>query len=1194
MLRSCRVLALALAVAACDGPLASLDAAPELPTCAPPLEPVVDRLAVAPRSIATVMVEGGSGRYVFRLTSPGETGSRLDRASGVFVAGDVSGTEIVRVEDERCAGAATVRIEVTSALSLLPASAELAPGSTIDFEVAGGAGSVSFELVRSGSGGTVSSSGRYVAGAAAGDDVVRATDLESGQSASASVRVRPGAGLVLPVPHVALPVGSALRLTPRGGSGYVTTTSSRPSVVSVEGARLEALAPGDAEILLRDRYTGAEAPLRVSAIAPRTAPSLRTGDRSELNAMVSGDFDLDGRRDLAVAMPGSGEGAYRAGAVFLYPGDRRGEVMNRPARTITGVRREDALGSALALADLSGDGLGDLVIGAWQDDSVGSNAGAVYVHRGATGLYFERDPWLTLYGVSGSDRFGIAVATCDFDGDGDLDLAVGAADDEDNARMPVNSQEGAVHVFFSRGGLFLDRADTILFGAVPDGMGGFRSHTNLRFGSALAAGDFDGDGRCDLAVQSQRPDPSVSNDGAVSLHLGEAAEAGLDAGSIVAEPSLIVAAVAEGDRGSRLGAFLTMADLDGDERADLVLGAPYHDRPAAGGEPAVTDLGAVYVVRGRPLAGSASAFTPAASADLVLEGSGSSALMGHGIAVGDLDGDGRDELVLAQSRANVMDSERSRPGLVSVHATVAGSLPSSMPRSTIVGVGDDERFGNGLAILDGALAILAPYADAGGLDVGLLYASDGTVTASVPLPGRASGRRLGQSVALVGDLTGDGRDDLVVGAPRQPGPSGAARGFDYGAVYVYAGDGASFPDAPSGVIEGYVLSPSAAHSEADWLGEVVADAGDFDGDGRDDLAVVARFEEQPASYDPALWTVEPGCDVARNNPGLVLVYTPTGDGIPAQPSVAFFGPQADRTIQQVVGGFDFNGDGLGDLAVGGPNWLDRGGAERRGGLGVVFGRTRGATGRVLCAPDVWVEGAALNDELGASAVGLGDLDGDGCDELAIGVPKLDRTGSTDEGGVRVVFGAGGASCPSTPRSVLLMPFDRTSWAGTALAALDADGDGRRDLAVGAPRYAGPDGEVGRVYLLSGARIRDQLGAAAAISFAAVSAPGTWYLDGGGPGERLGGSLAAIGSDALAMGGLYANLGGTPNAGGVRVAEVGASGFGAARAWVAGETLTGYPELGASLSARGGALAVGATWGSGDVHEEGTAYVIRLD
>ncbi len=1196
-------------LAACDGSIGGVvdPDHPMLGPCDPALAGTSASITVAPHGIAIIRVTGGTASHRYALVMGGSTGSRVEETTGVFVAGDAAGDEDVTVTDTGCLGEAMVSVHVSDALALEPATSDVAPDTQIQFVVRGGAGPFTFSMVRTASGATIASGGAYRAGAADGDDLVRVVDDVTGATADASIRVRTGAGLALDVGRVGVPVGSRHVIGVTGGSGYVDLTASSSSF-TIDGPAIVAASPGDATITVTDHYTGTSVTVLASALGAATAPSTRVGDRSELNTVLAGDFDEDGIQDVLVAMPGSNLAASRAGAVLLLRGVSGG-LEPEPARILTGTLRDDNFGSAATLGDLDHDGHLDLIVGSWQDDSLGSNVGAVFVYHGEPGAMFSAAPYLSLYGVSGGDRFGVAVAAGDFDGDGFTDLAVGAADDEDNARTPRRDQQGAVHIFPSYDGRILGRAEEILFGDLPDGAGGITSHNDMRFGSALAAGDFDGDGLTDLAVQAQKPDPATSSDGSVSLYRGVPAAGGHTHGGLAELPSMVWAATADGDRSGRFGTFLSMGDVDGDGLDDLLASQHVHDRPAMGATGAVNDLGAAQLFLGRALGMTpASAMTPIASADWTHEGAMSSALFGHGVEIADATGDGLADLVIAESRVTPMGSALSRAGQIHVFSGVRGGLPSDTPTRSIEGVHDDERFGNGLAIVGSAVFAVAPYADDGGLDTGRCYlVSSTSVFTEISIPGRASGRRLGQSVAFAGDLTGDGVADLVLGAPHQPDPSAALRGVDYGAAYVYAGDGSGFGTSPSATLAGYTLASNASHSESDWLGEAVSSAGDFDGDGRIDVAVVARFEDLPAAFDDTRWVLDGDCGTAaRSDPGAVFVWSGvrSGETLSADPSFVYFGATTGRTIQMVAGDLDVNGDGLGDLIVGGANWLGGSTPERRGGYAVVLGRARDAGGHatVICQADAVFEGGALNDELGTSAARIGDLDGDGCDEVAIGAPRLDRPGATDEGGVTVLFGFGAGCASATPTSIVLRPTDRAMQAGTSVAGgVDLDGGGKPDLVVGAPRLTTTLGEVGRVFVLSGERILAQRAATGDVAFETVAIAGTWFVNGGGPGERLGTSVAVLadagpgGADLVASGGLYANLGGTPNSGGARLFVVArTTGIGAPFAIIAGETSGAYPDLGASLATTGSGasarLAIGASWSSGDAVQEGSAYV----
>lgn len=1212
--RSCSVLLALALLAACDGSLHDpIDDEPpiERPPCEVPLGIGPAGATVGARGVLVLRGEGGTGAYRFTIEDDGGTGSRVGESTGVLVGGELPGEVVVRVEDRACVGDATATVTVSDRLVLEPASVEVIPGGEVRFAVRGGSGPFEHSLVRDDTGATMdATTGVYRAGASEGSSVVRVRDVTTGADARASVRVSADAGLRPLTPRVFVPVGSTHELAIAGGSGYLDAVASS-GAIEVAGRAVRAVSRGSATLDLTDRYTGARATIAIDAVAPLDAPVVRVGDRLDTNTALTGDFDGDGDRDALLAMPGAGIGGHRAGAVYLWRNEG-GALESAPARVLAGERRDDQLGSAVALGDLDGDGLADLVVGAWQADPSGANVGRVRAYRGvpasASGELFASAPMLSLAGVTGGDRFGVALAVCDFDGDGDQDLAVGAADAENRTVSPRNDQEGAVYVFPSYDGRFLTAPGQVIYGAIPDGAGGWTSHRDLRFGSALAAGDFDGDGRCDLAVHALRPDPAVGNDGAVLIFRGRAAATPGGQGGLEDRPALAIAAMESGDRGSRFGAFLAMGDLDGDGMADLAASQHLHD--LAGGS--ANDAGAARVFRGRALSGAASAIAPASSADWTHEGGSGSRWYGHQVRIADANDDGRLDLLVCDSRAALEGSTLSRPGVLRVFHGRSGMLPASTPSAEHEGTSAEERFGQSVdALGGGALFVHAVYADGAGLDVGTPYVVRAGERRALELPGIATGRRFGQSLAIVGDVSGDGNDDLLVGAPRQSDmrtPDGTSRGMDHGAAYLYLGasDG-SFPSAPS-----ITFFDHPGHSESDWVGEDVGGAGDFDGDGMADLAIVARYEDRPGTFDTAIYAPDAACPSgSTSDTGAVLVYRGASGGPdPRAPAFAIFPPTASgRQTQFVAGGLDVDGDGLGDLVLGGPNWLDPGAAdERRGGFAIVRGRAPDASGRiaVVCAADHVSYGDAANDELGSAIAPLGDLDGDGCDDFAVGAPLADRSGATDEGLVRLVFGFGGATCPATsPETITLRPMDRTSHAGRALASgVDLDGDGLAELVVGAPRYSTGAGEIGRVYVIAGAYLASLRGASGVQPLLGAGGASGWTIDGIGAGERAGSGVAIVpgigagGRGAIAIGGAFAAFSGAPDTGGVRFVSWTAGGPASdALAILSGETAHARSELGAPIAwGRAGArtvVAVGAGWGHAHSWDSGSAYALRF-
>ncbi|RMH04463.1 MAG: hypothetical protein D6702_03140 [Planctomycetota bacterium] len=261
------------------------------------------------------------------------------------------------------------------------------------------------------------------------------------------------------------------------------------------------------------------------------------------------------------------------------------------------------------------------------------------------------------------------------------------------------------------------------------------------------------------------------------------------------------------------------------------------------------------------------------------------------------------------------------------------------------------------------------------------------------LSGPSPGSEFGASVAVVGDLDGDGTPDLLAGAPRE-----AAGGSRAGATLVLSGADGSQIRRHDGAAD-------------QRLGFRVLGLPDLDGDGTADYAVSAQ----------------------RDNPagllsGLVRLFSgATGSLIREFRSASTW----DRFGECLAAPGDLDGDGVADLLIGAPNddWQGPG-----AGAVYVFSGATGARLQVQFGTDPW-------DLFGTSACGVGDLDGDGRDDFAVGAPRADA-GGTDAGAVRVVSGRTGAV-------LLRLDGQAGQVLGLALGGpADFDGDGLPDLAVG--------------------------------------------------------------------------------------------------------------------------------------------------
>lgn len=299
----------------------------------------------------------------------------------------------------------------------------------------------------------------------------------------------------------------------------------------------------------------------------------------------------------------------------------------------------------------------------------------------------------------------------------------------------------------------------------------------------------------------------------------------------------------------------------------------------------------------------------------------------------------------------------------------------------------------------------------------------------------------GTSAAGLGDLDGDGIADLAVGAPFD---DDGGLGLEQGAVWIL------FLDPDGTVASHQKISETAGGflgvlDKDDHFGISVAALGDLNGDGVGDLAVGANLDDDGGSNQGAVWilflnpdgTVSAHQRISETSGNLGGGLDPSdGFGI----SVAALG--------------DLDGDGVGDLAVG-ANLDDDGGTDQ-GALWILFLNTDGTVEskqKISALQGGFTGHLDLVDLFGRSVAALGDLDGDGVEDVAVGAP-LDDDGASDQGAVWILFlNSNGTVASHRKLSETAGGFtgvlDPNDFFGISLAALDLDGDGTRDLAVGA-------------------------------------------------------------------------------------------------------------------------------------------------
>jgi len=311
----------------------------------------------------------------------------------------------------------------------------------------------------------------------------------------------------------------------------------------------------------------------------------------------------------------------------------------------------------------------------------------------------------------------------------------------------------------------------------------------------------------------------------------------------------------------------------------------------------------------------------------------------------------------------------------------------------------------------------------------------------------------------VGDFDGDGYDDLAIGA-------GAMA-----TVEVYRG-------GPSGLSATLWIALSCDQA-ASHFGSALA-AGDFDHDGRDELAVGAPYytvsnpDPLPLAGRVFTFGLESGLWTE------VSSFTQDTPGVPGA-------SESDDAFGGALAAGNFNGDLYDDLAIGAP-WEDVGATNHAGAVNLLYG---GMLGLSTAGAQIWyrsgggIDGTAAFQDLG-STLAVGDFDGDGFDDLAIGAPSTSVDAVSYTGDVVVLFGSSGGGLTAAGQQQL----DPTDFGvaagaqrfGAALAAADFDRDSlcelgdtcADDLAIGAPSenvdtLGGTADLAGAVYIAHGSR-----------------------------------------------------------------------------------------------------------------------------
>ena len=476
--------------------------------------------------------------------------------------------------------------------------------------------------------------------------------------------------------------------------------------------------------------------------------------------------------------------------------------------------------------------------------------------------------------------------------------------------------------------------------------------------SVAGVGDFNGDGYGDLLIGASNADPGgVTNSGAAYLVFGGPALGSspvVELSSLDGSDGFILRGGAASDNA---GVSLSAAgDVNADGFADIIIGANNADPEGVSG------AGEAYVVFGGPSVGAGGSLqlSSLSGADgFVIRGIDASDSAGISVAsAGDFNGDSFPDLLIGASNADPNGISNAGEAYVVFGGPGIGA--------------------SGVVKLSG------------------LTGPDGFV-----INGIDTSDNSGFAVAGVGDVNGDGVDDVLIGA-RYADPLGVNSAGEAYIVFGGAGVGASGSLNLSSLngANGYVLNGIDA---TDIAGFAVGPAGDFNADGSDDLLIGARNAD-PAGQSNAgeAYAVFAGAGVgAAGSLNLSTLAGPNGFAILGASS-------SDSLGYFVTNGRDINGDGYPDAVFGAPAADPTGVAT--GVTYVLFGGPGvGAPGTIQSSSldglsGFAVRGAIAFDQVGIAGAGAGDVNGDGLEDLLIGANGLDPNGITSAGGAYLVFG----------------------------------------------------------------------------------------------------------------------------------------------------------------------------------------------
>jgi hypothetical protein len=813
------------------------------------------------------------------------------------------------------------------------------------------------------------------------------------------------------------------------------------------------------------------------------------GEWSGYQVSGAGDVNGDGFADILIGAPQADVTLTDVGRTYLVFGKASfsSGVFELSSLTGTngvafiGIGTYDNLGRAVSGAgDVNNDGFDDFLIAAEWSDIKGGDSGQVCLVFGRASFgsanvmlsSLNGNTGVRFNGIDANDHAGSSVAGGgDVNGDGFADIIIGA-----NYADP-RGDAGETYVVFGRATFLISSFDLTNL----DGTNGFIINgiaAGDESGKAVSGGaDVNGDGFADILVYSSYYDPiGLVNYGGTFVVFGKASfsSAFVELSALDGTNGFALYGVTQAQAAAEKFGACFAGDVNGDGRPDILVGDRWADPNGK------TNAGGAYLVFSIPSGSRNGELRSIANGlpGLTIYSEQGMTVSGYSVAnAGDFNGDGIDDILIGAHWASPLGLYRAgeayvvfgKEGTPFDAYTVIRDLngKNGIKLNGILAGGEGAHCVSGAGDVNGEgfddIIVSVRQDNYYGGSTGGAYLVFGKASFSkssynlgeldgVRMIGEAAGDLFGWFFASAGDVNRDGYDDMILSAI---GADFTGRP-DAGKAYVVFGK-STFASKTLLVgsldgSNGFKLNGAAANDQLGWG---VSGAGDFNGDGYDDIILGSRYADVDGYNDVGMAYVVFG-------KATFLTSSIELGGLDGSTGIALKGTNAnDHFGLSVFGAGDVNGDGFDDVIVGAP-YSDIGGGDS-GAAYVILGKRTFTSSSLAMTSLVGSNGFVMKgidagDSTGWSVSGAGDFNGDGFDDVVIGAYLGDGQSNTvgNCGDTYVVFGD--ASFGATvnlatldgDNGLILYGIDGGTQAGYSVSGGgDVNGDGFPDVIIGA-------------------------------------------------------------------------------------------------------------------------------------------------